>query len=965
MATLWCGPRCWFNGKSVFTGGGMIADVKPQHRLSPRNPTFGGNILVAEGGQGSVAILQQSDGVLLQELPFSIELKKFIVEYYSTGMPKLFASDIMLHDRETGAKGARRVSRSTTRPATAAWRSTSRASTTAAPRSSSRQSRCRPRPSPSRSTASSAAPNCTKLGRRTRKADARIHALRVINVENFADGGAMGSSGADVRKVDLRHHRIALLGAANKTSHQKELRNVGPSIGYKLRDSAGQAREFTTTWCRSTPANGQPGVPARHAREARRAFRYLRMPADEQGTMDSFVRMRTSLADAATRTRAVERYIARAVDPKRPEMAEQLSVSAARALALFAGSERAKAGRHAGRLAGDCRIHGSQRARGRARTRGCEVLVRILNDVLFEVLNLSREGAGMAALPNDEKIAGLSHPGGAGLSDAHFYPAPVAMMMTDFTQVQASVFQVARAPGKNVVYLGCAVADRRDFCHAVRARAPALGVADTRERGPRRQHHHGRHDGFLGQSQDDRQRPRVRAPQAQTACLEKRRTGVTMNTTTLTLHESWFSRRNLFDWVFAALVLAGGLFAFARHAGSMDSYEKGILAAAMMSIIAIGWFWRPLRVLAIVVAAASLLAISSYQGDLARADTVFWLKYFLSSQSAILWMSVLFFMSTLFYWLGFFGGKQGDTFDLIASRLAWVAIAMALIGTMVRWYESHLLGPDIGHIPVSNLYEVFVLFCWLTTAFYLYFESRYGTRTLGAFVMLVVSAAVGFLLWYTLVRNAHEIQPLVPALQSWWMKLHVPANFIGYGTFALAAMVAFAYLIKEQASETRWYKLTPIWLLGVALCFVPVAFRQRVQEAGGSYWVIYAGISALIAAGILLGRKRIAARLPANEVLDDVMYKSITVGFAFFTIATVLGALWAADAWGGYWSWDPKETWALIVWLNYAAWLHMRLVKGLRGTVAAWWALVGLAVTTFAFLGVNMFLSGLHSYGTL
>ncbi|MBZ4124532.1 cytochrome c biogenesis protein CcsA, partial [Escherichia fergusonii] len=92
--------------------------------------------------------------------------------------------------------------------------------------------------------------------------------------------------------------------------------------------------------------------------------------------------------------------------------------------------------------------------------------------------------------------------------------------------------------------------------------------------------------------------------------------------------------------------------------------------------------------------------------------------------------------------------------------------------------------------------------------------------------------------------------------------------------------------------------------------------------------------------------------------------KAIAVGFAFFTIATILGALWAAEAWGGYWSWDPKETWALIVWLNYAAWLHMRLMKGLRGAVACWWALVGLLVTTFAFLGVNMFLSGLHSYGT-
>ena len=95
------------------------------------------------------------------------------------------------------------------------------------------------------------------------------------------------------------------------------------------------------------------------------------------------------------------------------------------------------------------------------------------------------------------------------------------------------------------------------------------------------------------------------------------------------------------------------------------------------------------------------------------------------------------------------------------------------------------------------------------------------------------------------------------------------------------------------------------------------------------------------------------------------MYKSIAVGFAFFTIATILGALWAAEAWGTYWQWDPKETWALIVWLNYAAWLHLRLVKGLRGAVLAWWAMVGLLVTTFAFLGVNMFLSGLHSYGTL
>jgi len=444
---------------------------------------------------------------------------------------------------------------------------------------------------------------------------------------------------------------------------------------------------------------------------------------------------------------------------------------------------------------------------------------------------------------------------------------------------------------------------------------------------------------------------------------------------TLSLNEGYFARRNLLDWVFAVVVLAGGLYAFARYGDFMDVYEKGILLATIPAATAMGWFWRPLQALMVTVSGFALLAIASYQGvnggDLARADQVFWLKYFLSSQSAILWMSVLFFMSTVFYWLGMFASRevsgQSTILELLGSRIAWVAVGMALIGTLVRWYESYLIGPDIGHIPVSNLYEVFVLFCWMTAAFYLYFEAQYKTRALGAFVMLVVSAAVGFLLWYTVVREAHEIQPLVPALKSWWMKLHVPANFIGYGMFALAAMVALSYLVKQQANETRWYKLTPLWMLGVVLCFVPIVFRTRTPlEAGGSnYWLGYLLVSGLITAVILLGRKRIAARLPSFEVLDDVMYKAIAVGFAFFTIATVLGALWAAEAWGGYWSWDPKETWALIVWLNYAAWLHMRLMKGLRGTVASWWALVGLAVTSFAFLGVNMFLSGLHSYGTL
>jgi len=368
-----------------------------------------------------------------------------------------------------------------------------------------------------------------------------------------------------------------------------------------------------------------------------------------------------------------------------------------------------------------------------------------------------------------------------------------------------------------------------------------------------------------------------------------------------------FKRLSLFDWLFAAIVASGALFALSRFGEFMDVYEKGILLAAIPALTGFGWFWKPFRRLFIAVGLVSLFAISQYHGDLARMEQAFFLKYLISSQAAIMWMCALFVLATLTYWAGLL--SRSEFIMKTGSALTWSAIALGFVGLMVRWYESYLIGADVGHIPVSNLYEVFVLFCLFTAMMYLYYEARYQTRQLGALVLLVISAAVGFILWYTFDRGAHEIQPLVPALKSWWMKLHVPANFIGYGSFSLSAMLGVGYLLASH--------------------------------------------------GIL------ASRLPKPEVIDDMMYKAIAIGFAFFTIATILGAMWAAEAWGGYWSWDPKETWALIVWLNYAAWLHIRLVKGLRGPMLAWWAVVGLLVTTFAFLGVNMFLSGLHSYGTL
>ena len=372
-----------------------------------------------------------------------------------------------------------------------------------------------------------------------------------------------------------------------------------------------------------------------------------------------------------------------------------------------------------------------------------------------------------------------------------------------------------------------------------------------------------------------------------------------------------FKALKVVDYIFAVALAGGAIFAEMRFSEHMDVYEQAILFASVPVLAILGWAWAPLRNLMVVSTILSFVAIYFYQtpegGSLARAEQAFFLKYMLSSQSAILWMSVFFTLSTLFYTLTL--ALRSQSMGPTASKLCWAAVYIGLTGMLVRWYESYLMGVDIGHIPISNLYEVFILFCLITALFHLYYEARYQSLVLGSFVLWIIAAAVGFILWYSVARDAHQIQPLVPALQSWWMKIHVPANFIGYGTFALAAMIGIAYLLKSK--------------------------------------------------------NILADRLPSLELLDDVMYKAIAVGFAFFTIATILGALWAAEAWGGYWSWDPKETWALIVWLNYAAWLHMRLMKGLRGVVAAWWAVVGLLVTTFAFIGVNMFLSGLHSYGTL
>jgi len=442
-----------WGGKEPYQGGGMISQVPQQHRLGSNNPTFRGNIMVAEGTQSSTAILSQSDGILLQELPFSIELKKFIVEHYSTGMPKLFASDIVIHDRATGEAIPARVE--VNHPVS--HRGIEIYQSSFDDGGSSVTLKSVPLDGTDRTfEVQGTIGGFTELtrgqGTAASKMTLEYTGLRVMNVENLAGNG---DGATDVRKVDLGESLGARLGAANKTKDKKTLRNVGPSITYKLRDASGQAKEFHNYMLPVDLGEGVPVFLMGMRDTPAENFRYMRIPADENGGMDGFLQLRAALVDPAMREAAVRKYAGEATDPSRPELAQQLSASTARALALFAGAE-AGPGKASGGLQAisefiDANVPEAERPRAG------EVLVRILNGALFEVAQLARQKAGLAPLPRDERTQAFLTQAVLSLSDAFAYPAPMAFELKDFKQVQASVFQVTRSPGHYIVYLGCAL----------------------------------------------------------------------------------------------------------------------------------------------------------------------------------------------------------------------------------------------------------------------------------------------------------------------------------------------------------------------------------------------------------------------------------------------------------------------------------------------------------------------------
>lgn len=263
-------------------------------------------------------------------------------------------------------------------------------------------------------------------------------------------------------------------------------------------------------------------------------------------------------------------------------------------------------------------------------------------------------------------------------------------------------------------------------------------------------------------------------------------------------------------------------------------------------------------------------------------------------------------------------------FAYIATRnstVAFVATIVSFVGLLIhtaalgmRWYESYQILGEHGRAPLTNLYESVVFFSWTIVLIYMLLDLKYKQRSVGAFVMpFALFSMLGAQMWL----NA-GIDPLVPALQSNWLTYHVITCFLGYAAFAVACGVSIMYLIKIGKEEKHSGDAPMGGVLGI---------------------------------------------FPSCRILDDINYRAIMIGFPLLTLGIITGAAWANYAWGTYWSWDPKETWSLIVWFLYAAFLHARFTRGWVGRRAAWLSIIGFAATIFCYLGVNLVLSGLHSYG--
>lgn len=435
----------WLFDKEPFTGGGVIAQIPEKHRLGIGNPTFRGNTYIPEGSSSNTAIIPSGQGVMIQELPFTLQLKKFVIDFYPTGMPKLFASDVLVTDHETGKSfpATIKVNQPLIYKGMAVYQSSfedggSRLKLLGYPMQGPN--------SQSFSVEGEVSKSTPLLGSGGSEYTIEWSGFRPFNVENMA------GNGQDVRAVNqnktLQERLDKRLGSAANPQKSKDLKNVGPSVQYKLRDKNGQAREFNN-YMLPVKIDGNEVFLAGVRESPAESFRFLRIPADAQGTMDEWMRLRAAISDPALREKAARRYAANVPlgTGANPQLREQLQLSALRGLTVFAGNDEVAGyiaiARFIGKLPKD------------QQEKTADIFMKILNGSMWELWQAAREKDGLPVLTVNEENSRFLKLATDALADAFFYGAPVFLQLKGFDEVKASVFQVTRSPGKNVVYLGC------------------------------------------------------------------------------------------------------------------------------------------------------------------------------------------------------------------------------------------------------------------------------------------------------------------------------------------------------------------------------------------------------------------------------------------------------------------------------------------------------------------------------
>lgn len=269
-------------------------------------------------------------------------------------------------------------------------------------------------------------------------------------------------------------------------------------------------------------------------------------------------------------------------------------------------------------------------------------------------------------------------------------------------------------------------------------------------------------------------------------------------------------------------------------------------------------------------------------------------------------VAMLVYSITFFFYILFVATKK-ETIGRFAFWLVFIGFIIHIIGFVVRWRESHATG--YGYLPLSNMYESLNFFSWCIVLVYLFVDRIYHQRAIG----IIASPLAAIIIAMTsLIPGAKsDIRPLIPALQSNWLAIHVITCFLGYAAFAIAFGISIIYMIQS---------------------------RRTLSSGGPISW------------------------FPSSQTLDEITYKAIVIGFPMLTLGIITGAAWANSAWGSYWSWDPKETWSLITWFIYAAFLHARYTRDWKGRKTALLSIVGFIAVIFTYFGVNYILSGLHSY---